>query len=100
MTAPPDRHEETATRAPVPAAAQVGPYYGHPNPALSALSQGAVSPSWQGGAIRLLVPARLAFPETCCYQLELRAHKRTIVSGDDSLWGHINYSEYSFMVVV
>lgn len=78
----------------VPAAAQVGPDYG------SALVQGAVSPFWTGGAIRLQVKAKLAFPETCCYQLELRAHKRTIVNCDDSLWGHTNYSEFSFMVEV
>lgn len=86
---------------PVPMAAQVGPYYGHPNPARSALSQGAVSPNWSGGMIRLTIPdLSQAFPESCCYQLELRAHKRTIVGCDHSLWGHTNYSEYSFMVVV
>ena len=41
-----------------------------------------------------------AFPYTCCYQLELRAHKRTIVNCDQSLWGHVNLSEYSFTIVV
>lgn len=79
---------------------QTGPYYGHSNPSLSALSQGAVSPTWHGGRMRLELPAGLAFPVTCCYQLELRAHKRTIVDCSDSPWGHTNFSEYSFMVVV
>lgn len=79
---------------------QVGPYYGHGNPSLSALSQGALSPSWQGGRMRLELPADLAFPVTCCYQLELRAHKRTILNCSHSLSGHTNFSEYSFMVVV
>jgi hypothetical protein len=79
---------------PVPAAAQVGPTYAQ------ALGQGATSPTWNGGSMRLIMPAEKAFPTTCCYQLELRGHKRTIVSCSDSLWGHTNYSEYSFMVEV
>jgi hypothetical protein len=86
--------------APVPAAVQVGPSYSlarGPNPPPNG---GAVAPAWHGGAIRLEVLATLAFPETCCYQLELRAHKRTVVTCDHSLWGHTNYSEYSFMIVV
>jgi hypothetical protein len=84
--------------APVPAASQVGPTY---TAALltNPLPQ-ATSPTWAGGAIRLEVLASEAFPETCCYQLELRAHKRTVVGCDHSIWGHINYSEFSFMVVV
>ncbi len=95
----------TLTPSPVPvlwapAAAQVGPNYGDPNPAVSALSQGAISPIWSGGVIRLRVRAKAAFPKTCCYQLVLRAHKRTIVSCDYSLWGQTNLSEYSFTVVV
>ncbi|MGE5342042.1 MAG: carboxypeptidase-like regulatory domain-containing protein [Candidatus Omnitrophota bacterium] len=77
-----------------PAAAQVGPGYD------SALGQGAMSPVWNGGAIRLTVNAKLAFPETCCYQLELWSHKRTIVNCDHSLWGHTNTSEYSFLIEV
>jgi hypothetical protein len=81
-------------------AVQVGPRYtmarsGNPPP-----DGGALAPTWRGGAIRLQVLARYAFPETCCYQLELRAHKRTVVSCDHTLWGHTNYSEYSFMIVV
>jgi hypothetical protein len=83
----------------VPPAAQVGPNYGAANPAISALGQGAVSPIWRGGALRLHVKAKDAFPESCCYQLELRAHKRTIVSCDYSLWGHANLSEYSVMII-
>ncbi len=77
---------------PVPAAAQVGPDYG------KALTQGAVSPTWRGGVMRLTMPASLAFPETCSYQLELWAHKRTIVSCNHSLWPHSNLSERSFAV--
>jgi hypothetical protein len=80
--------------APVPAADQVGPNYHQ------ARLDGAVSPIWHGGAIRFEVAANLAFPETCCYQLELRAHKRTVVDCGHSFWGQTNYSEYSFMIVV
>jgi len=80
--------------APVPSAVQVGPDYA------AARLAGAVAPIWRGGAIRLEVPAHLVFPETCCYQLELYGHKRTIVSCDDSLWGQTNVTEYSFMVEV
>jgi hypothetical protein len=81
----------------VPAAAQVGPDYAQ------ARLAGAVSPVWNGGVVRLTVKATGpdgAFPYTCCYQLELRAHKRTIVSCDHSLWGHANLSEYSFTIEV
>jgi hypothetical protein len=89
--------------APVPAAVQVGPNYWQARSANPPPAGGAVAPTWRGGAIRLEVPAAGpsgAFPETCCYQLELRAHKRTVVSCNHSLWGHTNYSEYSFMIVV
>lgn len=79
-----------------PPAAQVGP--GYVDARLDALP--ATSPNWHGGVIRLTMPARHAFPETCCYQLELRAHKRTVVNCDHSLWGHVNYSEYSFLIEV
>ncbi|MGH9928777.1 MAG: carboxypeptidase-like regulatory domain-containing protein [Pyrinomonadaceae bacterium] len=76
----------------VPAAAQVGPDYG------VALGQGATSPIWRGGAVRLTInDSSVAFPEPCCYQLELRAYKRTIVDCYDGL-GHNNLSEYSFGV--
>jgi hypothetical protein len=76
----------------IPAAAHVGPGYG------AARMAGAASPHWPGGGLRLEVPASLAFPKTCCYQLELRARKRTIV--DCSGNPHENLSEYSFMVAV
>jgi hypothetical protein len=81
----------------VPAAVQVGPDY------KAARLAGAASPVWHGGAVRLTVKATGrdgAFPETCCYQLELRAHKRTIVNCDHSDWGHTNLSEYSFTIEV
>src|SRR5262249_42817377 len=85
----------TALVPPVPPAPQVGPDYGQ------ARVQGAVAPDWTGGGLRLTIPdLRKAFPKTCCYQLQLRAYKRTIVSCDDSYQPHSNLSEYSFMVVV
>ena len=60
-----------------------------------------MSPTWKGGIITLTITdLHKAFPETCCYQLQLYAHKRTVVSCDHSLWGHTNLSEYSFTVVV
>jgi hypothetical protein len=63
-----------------------------------ALAQGvAASPLWHGGAFRLTINARQVFPETCCYQLELRAYKRTVVSCAGL---HENLSEYNFMIVV
>jgi hypothetical protein len=79
--------------APVPAAAQVGPAAPPPH-------GGATAPIWNGGAIRLQMPANVAFPETCCYLLELTARKRTIVSCDYGFWPHSNRSEYSFTVEV
>jgi hypothetical protein len=87
----------TLTPSPFPAwappAAQVGPDYG------SAIAQGATHPIWQGGTIRLEMLAKTAFPETCCYQLELRAYKRTIDSCDYN-YPHRNVTQYSFMIVV
>ena len=80
-----------------PAAPHVGPSYA------DALAGGAVSPTWRGGAIRLTVPATGpggAFPYTCCYQLELRSHKRTIVDCNYTDWGHTNYTEYSFNIAI
>jgi len=44
-----------------------------------ALGQGAVAPVWSGGQYRLTIPAANAFPEPCCYQLQLYSYKRTIV---------------------
>jgi hypothetical protein len=45
----------------------------------TALDQGAVAPHWAGGTFRLTIPMNEAFPEPCCYQLELWAFKRNIV---------------------
>jgi len=82
-----------------PAALQVGPTY-----ADARSSQGAIPPVWAGGGIRLEVPLtgptthlRQLFPETCCYQLELRGYKRSIVScyhGD----AYGNVTEYGFTI--
>jgi len=44
-----------------------------------ALSQGAAAPYWYGGQYRLVIPAANAFPEPCCYQLQLYAYRRVIV---------------------
>lgn len=80
---------------PVPAAAQVGPDYA----TARSFPQNAAAPTWTGGAIRLTISAAVAFPESCCYQLELRAYKRTIVD----CWAgnaHRNLSERSFQVSV
>ena len=76
----------------IPSAAQVGPDYG------AAVLAGAVRPYWYGGALRLTVSAAAVFMEPCCYQLVLRAHKRTLTCGDEGFWVHWNLSEYSFMI--
>ncbi|MBI2686881.1 MAG: carboxypeptidase regulatory-like domain-containing protein [Acidobacteria bacterium] len=73
---------------------QPGPDYAR------ALTQGATPPAWSGGTFHLHIPnIRRVFPKTCCYQLELRAYKRTIVGCYSGL-AHNNLSEYSFMVIV
>jgi hypothetical protein len=80
----------------VPPAAQVGPTYA----AARTLPQTAAAPTWNGGVIRLGIPdLRNAFPETCCYQLVVRAFKRTVVDCYDG-FGHYNTSELSFTVIV
>lgn len=73
----------------------------------TALSQGAgaVAPHWEGGTYRLTLPLEQAFPEPCCYQLELWAYKRTIVghtSSCNGYWFHDNgnRTEYSLGVGV
>jgi hypothetical protein len=76
-----------------PAAAQVGPDYG------TALSQGASAPWWSGGAMRLTVSATAAFPDTCAYDMQLFAHKRTISCSDHSFWNQYNQSGLSFTIV-
>jgi hypothetical protein len=69
-----------------------GPTYGE------ALGQGATAPGWDGGRYRLTIPsAASAFQEPCCYQLELRASKRTIVSCSGG-HAHHNLTEYSIGV--
>jgi hypothetical protein len=74
---------------------QVGPTYGQ------ALGQGATAPHWGGGTMTLTVPADKAFPEPCCYQLELRALKRTLVNCNSPIhYGHCNLSEYTLGVGV
>ena len=80
---------------PVPAAAQVGPDYA----TARSLPQNAAAPTWTGGAIRLTISAAVAFPESCCYQLELRAYKRTIVNCQANN-AHRNLSERRFQVTV
>jgi len=91
--------------APVPPAAQVGPYYGNPHvgyafPARLALNQGAVSPTWTGGTVTLTIPdLKEAFPISCCYLLELYAYKRTVVSCNHD-YVHYNASHYSLTVIV
>jgi len=78
----------------IPAADFVGPNYG------AALGQGALSPHWRAGGLRLTIPNLLdAFPETCCYQIELRVYKRTVVSCDDDYYPR-KLSYYSLTVVV
>jgi hypothetical protein len=82
---------------------QVGPTYADARSGALPPYGGAAAPTWTGGAIRLKVKATGpggAFPYTCCYQLQLRSHKRTIVNCDYSDWGHSNYTEYSFNVTV
>lgn len=78
-----------------PAAAQVGPDYA----TARSPAQGALAPTWAGGALRLSMPAAVAFPISCCYQLELRAWKRTIVNCHGSPQ-HWNLSERSFQVLI
>ncbi len=82
-----------------PVGTQVGPRYGYTNPLRSALHQGAMSPHWHGGLFQFRVRAIDAFPETCCYQLELRAYKRTIHNCNDN-YPHRNLSETSFAIVL
>jgi hypothetical protein len=64
----------------------IGPRYGR------ALLQGAGAPTWEGGRLRLTITdGEAAFPEPCCYLLDLRAYKRTIVSCDED-YNHRNRS--------
>ena len=78
-----------------PAAVQLGPNYA------DALGQGATSPVWSGGAVRLTVNAFAAFQVSCAYLLVLNVYKRTIVDcnpvGDDP---QQNVSYQSFTIKV
>jgi hypothetical protein len=71
----------------------VGPTYGQ---AISgAPNQGALAPHWYGGTYRLTIANAVdAFPIPCCYQLQLRAWKRTVVDCDGD-FDHHNRTEYS-----
>ena len=71
----------------------------------TALTQGAVAPHWKGGVYTLSLPINQAFPDPCCYQLELRAYKRTVVGHGGGCHGYIvgvngNRTEYSLGVGV
>lgn len=59
-----------------------------------ALVDGATRPNWEGGKYKLEMDLADAFPKPCCYELELRARKRTIANcdGDHDHW---NVSQYS-----
>jgi len=50
-----------------------------------ALGQGASAPDWKGGLYRLTIPSANAFPEPCCYQLQLYTYKRTVVGGPSGI---------------
>lgn len=77
---------------PLPAGSSPPPY---PGPTYGeALGQGATRPNWEGGRYRLTVDLDDAFPKPCCYQLELRAYKRTIVNCNGG-HPHRNLSEYT-----
>ena len=77
-----------------PGAAQVGPGYA------AALAEGATSPAWSGGSIRLTVNASSAFPVTCAYLLTLNVYKRPIVNCDGINYEQDNVSFESFTIQV
>jgi hypothetical protein len=80
----------------IPAAAQNVSNY---RDALTDFPTPATAPIWRGGAYTLRLSPKETqntFPEPCCYQLELRASKRTIVACSSTL--HDNLTEYSFML--
>jgi hypothetical protein len=77
-----------------PGAAQVGPNYA------AALGQGAASPVWAGGSMRLTVDASSAFPVTCAYLMQLNVYKRPIVNCDAINYEQNNVSFESFTIQV
>lgn len=54
----------------------------------------AIRPHWRGGRYRITLATEDAFPDPCCYQLELEAWKRTVVncSGDNPHWNRSHYT--------
>lgn len=72
---------------------EVGPRYG------DALTQGAIQPHWRGGRMRLTINLDEAFPVRCCYQLVLRAYKRTIVNCNAN-YPHRNATKFTIGVGV
>ncbi len=62
-----------------------------------ALAQGAIAPHWYGGKYTLKMDIAEAFPIPCCYQIELRAWKRTVVDCYHG-YSHHNLTEYSIGV--
>jgi hypothetical protein len=77
-----------------PGATQMGPSY------TDALAQGATSPVWNGGSMRLTVNASSAFPQTCAYLLQLNVYKRPIVNCDTVTDAQYNVSFESFTIQV
>lgn len=74
-------------------------YTGYQNPDGTAtygraVDDGASRPNWEGGEYTLRVKVDEAFPKACCYQLVLKARKRTIANCHTG-WPHRNRSEYS-----
>jgi len=63
-----------------------GPTYGQ------ALAGGATAPFWEGGKMLLTVPASLAFPEPCCYDLELEAWSRTVIDCEVDYWNRSDFT--------
>ena len=80
-------------------AAQAGPNYGAARAGTTPENMpAAVAPTWHGGRMRLTVTnIREAFPDPCCYLLDLRAYKRTIVNCDED-YDHRNRSTLTFTV--
>jgi hypothetical protein len=78
---------------------QVGPSYGATR--LGATPEnmpGATAPKWAGGTMRLTITNLVeAFPEPCCYLLDLWAYKRTIDNCNDN-YTHRNHSTFTFTV--
>jgi hypothetical protein len=80
-------------------AAQAGPSYGAARAGSTAENTpAATAPTWHGGTMRLTIGnIREAFPDPCCYLLDLRTYKRTIDSCDDD-YEHNNRSTFTFTV--